>query len=143
MNVAANLKACSGIWRGNAAASHAALAQLRSDAPLELPATYLDLLAASNGGEGDLGVEPGWISFWPAESVIESNRSYSVEASLSGLVGFGSNGGGELLAFDTRTGPPHPIVAVPFIPLDLAEVRVIAPDFDSLAALVGISLPAD
>ena len=142
MNVAAQLKACSGIWRGNTAASTDAIDQLRAHVPFELPATYMQLLAASNGGEGDLGVEPGWIQVWPAEAVIENNGSYAIPDGAPGLFGFGSSGGGELLAFDTRTGPPHPIVMVPFIPLGLADAQVIAPDFDTLAEVLGTPLPA-
>jgi hypothetical protein len=37
---------------------------------VSLPRGYLEQLAVSNAGEGDLGIEPGWIAFWPAEEVI-------------------------------------------------------------------------
>jgi hypothetical protein len=42
---------------------------------------------------------------------------------------FGSDGGGEAFAFDRRS-EEQPIVRVPFIPLDLKEVRAFAPTFD-------------
>jgi len=54
-----------------------------------------------------------------------------------GFFGFGSNGGGELLAFDLRDGEPYPIVIVPLIPLDPNEAIQIARSFDELRELIG------
>jgi hypothetical protein len=89
---------------------------LRDGAGTVLPASYFEQLAVSNGGEGDLGVQPGWISFWPAEKVVSWNARYRVPEFLPGFFGFAS-GGGELLAFDVRRQEPFPIVMVPFIPM--------------------------
>ena len=133
---------CSGIWRPARPASRDALARLRADCNLELPQAYEDLLSYSNGGEGELGVDPGWISIWPAEEVLARNSQYQVQLNVPGLFGFATNGGGELLALDTRPGPPYPIVMVPFIPMTTKEAKVVALDFDSLVAAIGSSLPA-
>src|SRR4051794_23741397 len=81
-------------------ASPAVLRDLASASPIALPEEYLALLGFSNGGEGNLGVEPGWFVLWPAEEVLVSNREFGVPELLPGFFGFGSNGGGELLAFD-------------------------------------------
>ena len=126
-----------GIWRPAPHAEPKALAALRDGAGVPLPASYLDQLAASNGGEGELGVDPGWIRFWPAEEVIPSNAGYRVPEFLPGFIGFGSNGGGELLAHDVRGDEPFPIVMVPFIPLDAREAVQIARSFDDLRPLIG------
>jgi hypothetical protein len=127
----------SGIWRAAPPASAVALAKLRDQAPVRLPQSYFDQLAASNGGEGDLGVKPGWIAFWPAEEVLGSNAAYSLTEFLPGFFGFGSNGGGELLAFDVRTHEPYPIVMVPFIPLEVREAVQIAGSFQELRDFIG------
>src|SRR4029453_3043958 len=87
-----------------------ALDALRNRAPLNLPDSYLFQLENSNGGEGDLAVNPGWIAFWPAENIITWNADYEVDKWLPGFFGFGSNGGGELFAFDVRRGAPYLIV---------------------------------
>jgi hypothetical protein len=126
-----------GTWRAAPPASEVALRRLRDEAPVRLPDSYFDQLAASNGGEGDLGVEPGWIVFWPAERVLESNIGYSLPEFLPEFFGFGSNGGGELLAFDVRIQEPYPIVMVPFVPLQAQEARQIAASFDELRSLIG------
>jgi hypothetical protein len=125
------------IWRPQPPASEAALAALRNQAPPRLPEGYLQQLANSNGGEGDLGVNPGWIQFWPAENVISFNAGYEIGKWLPGFFGFGSNGGGELLAFDLREGEPYPIVMVPFIGMDHTEAIRISTSFDELRELIG------
>jgi hypothetical protein len=104
---------------------------------VNLPATYFAQLAASNGGEGDLGVDPGWVAFWPAEDVAASNAEYSIAESLPGFFGFGSNGGGELLAFDLRGDEPYPVVMVPFVPMDPRDAVQVARSFDDFQALIG------
>jgi hypothetical protein len=127
-----------GIWRPAPPAERAVLIALSEQANWQLPRGYLDQLAVSNGGEGDLGVEqPGWISIWPAEQVLELNREYHIHEDLPGFFGFASNGGGELLAFDTRAGEPFPIVMVPFIQMDAREAVRIAKSFEELRGLIG------
>jgi hypothetical protein len=117
--------------------------QLRSRAEIPLPESYLQLLAVTNGGEGDLGVEPGWISFWSAEEVLDLNQSYELAQHVPGLFGIGSNGGGELIALDSREELPFPVVAIPFSPLDAEDAMVIAPNFDALVSFLGVSVDAD
>lgn len=125
------------VWSPKHGAPEEAIDTLRRTAPIELPLAYLEQLRRSNGGEGDLAVAPGWIVLWPAEEVIDNNQGYEVAQRVPGLFGFGSNGGGELLAFDTRQGQPYPIVMVPFIPMELDETVAIAKDFGELLQYVG------
>jgi hypothetical protein len=110
-------------------ASAAVLRELASAAPVPLPDEYAALLRFSNGGEGQLAVEPGWFQLWPAEKVLEMNRGYAVNEFLPGFFGFGSNGGGELLALDLRSGPPFRVVMVPFIPMDVDEAVTVSETF--------------
>ncbi len=130
-----------GVWRPSAPAPLAALHALAAAAPIHLPQAYFDQLANSSGGEGSLGVDPGWIVLWSAEEVIALNRSYCVQELLPGFFGFGSNGAGELLAFDARGPEPYPIVMVPFIPTAAREAVVVAPGFDELRPLMGRPAP--
>jgi hypothetical protein len=123
------------------AADPAVVAALSAASGIKLPEEYLSLLCLSNGGEGPLGVEPGWFVFWPAEKVLALNRGYEVHEYLPGLFGFGSNGGGELLAFDTRRGPPWPVVMVPFIGMDADDVVEIAKDFEGFLQATGRDSP--
>lgn len=80
------------MWRGKPPASEDVLRQLRANCAFTLPPAYLDLLRFSNGGEGDISIEPDWCCLWAAEEVIENNKDYEVSEHLPGFFGFGSNG---------------------------------------------------
>jgi hypothetical protein len=119
------------------AAAAGAVAALSAASGIKLPEEYLALLRLSNGGDGPLSVEPGWFQLWPVDEVLALNRSYRVHEYLPGLFGFGSNGGGELLALDTRRGPPWPVVMVPFIGMEEDTVVEIAEDFAEFLRTTG------
>ena len=138
MSFADHVANAPGIWRSAHPADKEAIAALRAAAPIELPVTYLEMLAVTNGGEGDLGIKPGWFAPWPAEDVIRLNAGYQVADNLPKLFGFGSNGGGELIAFDTRDSQPWPIVMVPFVPMEMTEAVLIARDFDEFSNAIGV-----
>lgn len=124
-------------WHRNSPADETAIQRLLAESRLDLPADYLSFLRFSNGGEGTLGIKPGYFSLWPVEEVSELNQAYEVQQSLPWCFGFGSNGGGELLAFDTRGPQPWKIVMVPFVTLDEEDVWPVADDFLSFLKAVG------
>lgn len=139
MSIADQIANPQGVWRGAPPASKEFIAELVAKAPIKFPITYLELLLVSNGGEGDISVEPGWFAPWPAQEVMQHNAGYQVADNLPGFFGFGSNGAGELLAFDARRSQPWPVVMVPFIPMETNEVVQIARDFDEFAKAIGAS----
>lgn len=128
-------------WSRQKAASAESLVALRDGCAYQLPSDYIAFLGVSDGGDGELSVKPGWFQIWQSDEVIELNRGYEVSQSIPGFFGFGSNGGGELLAFDTRHGEPWKIVMIPFIPMDEKEAIEIAPDFLSFVKLLGKPMP--
>ena len=115
MSVAAQIESRGGIWWQAEPASEVVLRELLAALPRALPNEYLAFLRFSNGGEGDLGVKPGWFCPWRAEDVVAHNEGYRVSEFYREFLGFGSNGGGELIAFDCRGSEPWPIVMIPFI----------------------------
>ena len=124
------------VWTREAPASREVVEQLAAVIPT-LPTDYLAFLLLSNGGDGPLGVGPGWFSLWPAEEVADLNDAYKVSEFLPGFVAFGSDGGGELLAFRAKGEQRGRIFAVPFIPMEVAAAVEIAPDFVSLIGAFG------
>lgn len=128
-------------WSREPAANQQSIKQLRAAAHDRLPATYIAFLEYSNGGEGPLGVAPGWFVIWPAEEVIEGNRGYQVDKELPGFFAFGSNGGGELFAFDARGPQPWKIVMIPFIPLQTQLAVVVAESFEQFVKAMGHESP--
>ena len=140
-DIASHLQATPGIWRGVPGAEGSVLKKLSASAPIPLPSEYLELLAASNGGEGDLAIEPGWFCPWPAEEVLEQNEGYEIATYAPDLFGIGSNGGGELIAIDHSTASPFAVVMVPFIPLDRSELQMIAQSMSEFVQLIGVEIP--
>jgi hypothetical protein len=122
-------------WRRQQPASQEVILSLKAKLP-NLPETYLSFLSASNGGEGELAAEPEWFSLWPAESLISNNMSYEITTSLPEYFGFGSNGGGELLAFGIGSEKMGKVFMIPFIPLDKTEAKLICDSFEQFLQLM-------
>src|SRR5260370_41579060 len=102
-------------------ASPDVLNRLRAEARVDLPAAYLDLLGTANGGERPLPVRPLWFALDPAETALETFRRGLQDEFFPGFLMFGSNGGGEYIAFDARGLPPWPIVYIDMTNSDLGE----------------------
>src|SRR4051812_28662719 len=115
------------MWAKEPRPSDAALSAFRNACDFALPVEYLALLQESNGGEGDLGVDPGWFQLWAVEELVELNAEYEVPTQLPGYFAFGGNGGGELFAICGAGARAGAIFMIPCVPLDLTEAVEIAP----------------
>ena len=124
-------------WGRELPATEEVVANLVAASTFELPEDYLNFLRCSNGGEGELGVQPGWFQIWRAEDVIIFGSDFEVPQYAPGFFAFGSNGGGEILAFDTRTHSPWSVVALPCIGLAPDEAMSVAESFIGFAAQMG------
>src|ERR1700688_3758202 len=111
----------------NPPANPASVALCQSHLTFRLPADYVQFLMQMNGGECFFGKD--FRRVWPVEDLMPANKELLVDVAAPELFLFGSSGGGEAFAFDTRSAPP-PIVAVPFIG-SLEDAIVIAPNFSS------------
>ena len=94
-----------------------------------LPADYRAFLLQCNGGEGFMGRH--YLILWKAEKLAQFNQEYQVSDYAPGLLMFGSSGGGEGFAFDTRM-TPYPIVQVPFVGMSLNDAIPVADSFGKL-----------
>jgi hypothetical protein len=124
-------------WDREPPASEEAVKELVEQSGLDLPEDYLSFLKFSNGGEGHINIQPGWFRIWHAEEVIETNEDYELNEDLPGFFGFGSSGGGEMLAFDMRDTKPWPVVMIPFGALEEEFAIKIAVDFLAFADAIG------
>jgi hypothetical protein len=104
----------------NPAATPEVIDQATSTLGVALPTDYLEIFRHMNGGEGFVGAS--YLRFYPIEKVAPLNQAYAVEEFAPGLLIFGSSGGGEAFAFDTRT-TPLTIVEIPFIPMDFGYLE--------------------
>ena len=124
-------------WDRKSPASEAVLSKLSLEAGFELPNDYLTFLSHSNGGEGELGIQPGWFILWEAENVIQFGIEYEVPKYAPGFFAFGSNGGGELLAFEIRNNDECPVVMLPCIGMETNSAMQVAANFTEFAAQMG------
>jgi hypothetical protein len=126
-----------GEWHRSLGASESALTELRAAAPQVLPEEYYLLLRLSNGGEGLLPVGPFNFVLDAVEVVLDPWQiSYYAQIAPDMFV-FGSNGGGELVAFDLRgKSPPWPIVYFDAIAPE-ESVQSVAENFTAFVSLIG------
>ncbi len=113
-------------FNGNPPASAASIEQFESKANLLLPKDYAGFLQQADGGEGFFG--SAYVILWSTDELLEMNRAYQVTEYAPGLFLFGSDGGGEAFAFDTRIAS-QAIVSVPFVGMELKAARPIASSF--------------
>jgi hypothetical protein len=118
-------------WVGNPPATPEAVADLVAWSPVRLPSEYLGLLRLSDGGHASLSGYPSYSRIWQARTAVEYNRDYEIQRWLPGFVGFGDDGGPVIVGFDTRRGPPYPVRAVPFSPMEWASAVDVAADFEA------------
>jgi len=99
-----------------------------------LPTEYVAFMLGQDGGEGFVG--ENYVMLWQVKDLPDTNAAYQVAQRVNGLVLFGSDGGGEAFAFDTRN--EDKVVVVPFVGMADVDARAIAADFngfvDTLAA---------
>lgn len=128
-------------WSRADPATEDAIQGLIMETGMDFPEDYLNLLRYSNGGEGELGVDPLWFSIYPAEEVVELNRRYEIESYLPGYFAFGSNRGGEALLFDTRKSKPWKVYYAPFIGMEEDQVLECAANFKEFVRSMGRPSP--
>jgi hypothetical protein len=101
----------------------------------ELPEGFVTYLDRGGRTEGPISSTPiGWFRLWPLAEVYYLNAEYQVSDYAPGLLGFGSDGGGEMLAFDAQ----NQVVLVPFIGMNLKEARLIAPSWEAFERMLAL-----
>ncbi len=94
---------------------------------MKFPEDFIELMLQSNGCEGLIG-DNRYLSIWRMENIASLNKAYQVEEFAPGLVLFGSDGGDEGYAFDTKQ-ENMPIVMVPFIGMLRADTVIMGANF--------------
>lgn len=114
------------------------IVRFESAAGFELPAQYSAfLMSVGNGGEGPVG-STGYLVLWKLEELKEMNLAYNVAEYAPGFLFFGSDGGGEAFAFDTRT-EKWPVVTIPFVGMKPELAVQVGTDFDDFLARLSAS----
>jgi hypothetical protein len=115
-------------FNGNPPLKTGVIRQFETESGFRLPDDYARFFQQRNGGEGFVG--NAYVILWRVEELLEMNKAYQVAEYAPGLFLFGSDGGGEAFAFDTRSDA-SPIVAVPFVGMELKLARPVAQSFEA------------
>lgn len=89
---------------------------------LQLPKDYLSYVEAGGSDSCFTEGDPGYFQLWAVEEREALNRDYKVDEFAPGFIGFGSDGGGELLAFDSSGA----VFMIPFIGDGVEDAKKIA-----------------
>lgn len=128
-------------WHARPPADPDDLAELVPLLPDPWPRAHLDFLAQCDGGQGAIDHDIGFLLLDPAQGLAATLAAPCPW--FPGLIRFGSNGGGDGVAFDARGDAPWPIVAYDMTKPDLAaSVVPLAPDFGALMGLIRPLSPA-
>lgn len=123
-------------WWPKPGAVESSISALCEVLPFETPAGYLELLRSSNGGEGELAIEPWWFQLYDIEDVISCWRLPELREYFPTFFFFGSNGGLESYAFDMSASAPWPVVAIDQI-AGAESAMLVSTDLQSFLAAVG------
>ncbi len=85
-------------WEKESPAGEEALQILSSGK--HVPPEYIEFLRYSNGGIGEIPVDPGQFILWRAEDLEAKNKMFQCER--NDWFAFGSSGGGSYFVFSTR-----------------------------------------
>jgi hypothetical protein len=99
---------------------------------VELPKDSLSYIEAGGNDSGFTEGDPGYFQLWTLEEREALHRDYEVDKFAPGFVGFGSNGGGELLAFDGSGA----VFMIPFIGDGIDDAKKIANTWSEIAARI-------
>lgn len=97
-------------WTARLPASDKDIDKLQQIAPNGIPEEYIALLRYSNGGAGPLALPPHFFQLYELDYACDLNQHPDQLELYPGFFVFGSNGGLESIAFDTRGNEPWPIV---------------------------------
>jgi hypothetical protein len=98
-----------------------------------LPAEYCRYIERGGTTEAFLSCEfPGYMQLWPIDEIDEYNRGYQVQEYAPRFLCFGSNGGGELLAFD-ESGK---VVCLPAVGMEPEYARPVADSWSQFSTFI-------
>ena len=131
-------KEADGTWFPEAPANSDQINAAELATNLHFPVIYKHFLESSNGGSGDIPVEPGWIEFWSTDELQSLNDEYAVSAYLSRMLAIGTSGGGEIFVVET-TSTDWPVFIVRAEWIRESTLKPVASSFEGLMKMLGTS----
>jgi hypothetical protein len=95
---------------------------------MKLPPEFIDHLRSDAQKFGDLPSFPVYFQLWEESELDTFNREYQVPEYAPGFFGFGSDGGGEMFAFDND----GKVYAIPFIGMSPKDATFVCASWKEL-----------
>lgn len=102
------------------------IVDVQSKLNCNFPEGYVEFMENSNGAAGFIG--GSYLLLWKIEEIIPLNNAAGVDEFVPGFILFGSDGGGEAYAFDTRDDITK-LVQVPFVGMEYKEAIILGETF--------------
>jgi hypothetical protein len=99
---------------------------------ITLPTEFVAYWSSDYPKEGSLALKPGRFQLWRPEQVPELNEAYDVAKCAPGFLAFGSDGGGEMLVFDTSLR----VFMIPFVGMHSREAILVAESWDDFVSKI-------
>ena len=117
-------------WFKRTGASAGAIRQAEAELGVQFPSDFRSFLAWSNGGEGQIGNQ--YLNIWSSGEIRKLNDDYQIGRYLPGVVGIGTDGGGECYALDYRIDAKAPhLIQCALGDLDFASIVSLGSTFRS------------
>src|SRR6266702_8263069 len=98
----------------------------------KLPKDYVEYLDAGGSDFAFTIGDPGYFQLWPREEIEQWNQDYQVTEYAPGFLGFGSDGGGEKLAFDAEGA----VYMIPFIGMSIEDAKKIGASWSEIVSRI-------
>ena len=95
---------------------------------IDLPEDYVAYLEGDGVSEAATDGDPGYLQLWHPDEIEEMNQKIGVPEIVPGFLGFGSDGGGELLAFDEQGA----VFMLPMVGMEARYARKIADSWSDI-----------
>ena len=113
-----------------------------SACPKALPQSFVNFHCQHGAVKVDIAsIGSGLVWMWPLRDVLQFSREYGFDEFAPGLLGFGTDGCGELYAIDVREDGTGAVGDIPATSLQWEDFRQLAPCFDAFAVMLLAGTP--
>jgi len=103
--------------------------------PKTMPQSFVDFHCQHGAVKMDIeSIGSGLVWMWPLRDVLQFSQEYGFDEFAPGLLGFGTDGCGELYAIDVRENGTGAVGDIPATSLQWEDFRELSPSFDAFSA---------
>ncbi|WP_430450788.1 SMI1/KNR4 family protein [Rhodopirellula europaea] len=110
--------------------------------PKNLPQSFVDFHRQHGAVKMNIeSIGSGLVWMWPLQQILQCSDEYGFDEFAPGLLGFGTDGCGELYAIDIRDQGTGVVGDIPATSLQWDDFRELSPSFDDFASKLMAGTP--